>query len=39
MNLTNILVKSFVLQKELLALPKVKLFITHCGGTLVTESL
>ena len=39
MNLTNILVKSFVPQKELLALPNVKLFITHCGGTSVAESL
>lgn len=39
MNLTNILIKSFVPEKELLAMPKVKLFITHCGGTSVVDSL
>jgi hypothetical protein len=39
MNSANILVQSFVPQKELLGIPKVKLFITHCGGDLVAESL
>jgi len=32
LGLTNTLIKSSVPQKELLALPKVKLIVTHCEG-------
>ncbi len=39
LNLTNILIKSSVPQEELLALPKVTLFISHCGGREVASSL
>ena len=35
----NILMQAFVPQKDLLNHAKVKMFITHCGGTSVTESL
>ena len=39
LNLQNILLDKWIPQKELLSLPKTRLFITHCGMNSIYESI
>ena len=39
MNRTNFMIDSWVPQKGILALSKTKLFLSHCGGNSIMESL
>ena len=39
MSRPNFFLSSWVPQKEILALPQTKLFLTHCGSNSIMESL